>query len=220
MMAESTCRNCDKTFVYEWKGRTRRICPPCQEASRKEYDDAYNKNLINIKRRKRLMKIYRAVPANKERMKEKDRLRYKNNTERIKEGVRIYRHKSKKPKKRSDCIKGNRPCPWISCKHHMLWVMIPVTGNFKPDMVINKFIDKHTNEEILDIMGGLSESCTLDVAARDGQTLEEVSVIMGITRERVRQVEFCKEGGAIKRLRHHSKMKLIGDFRVSPHAET
>lgn len=124
-----------------------------------------------------------------------------------------YGRPERKPAKRSDCLDGVRPCPWISCKHHMLWIMVPVTGNFNSKVLIDSFIRKKSNEEIEEIMENLSESCTLDVADRLGQTLEQVGNIIGITRERVRQVEDCKAGGAIQRLRHYSKMKLIRDFR-------
>jgi hypothetical protein len=34
-----------------------------------------------------------------------------------------------------------------------------------------------------------TESCTLDIAERGGLTLEEVGDIMGLTRERIRQIE-------------------------------
>jgi DNA-directed RNA polymerase sigma subunit (sigma70/sigma32) len=34
----------------------------------------------------------------------------------------------------------------------------------------------------------MTETCTLDVAERDGATLEEVGELMNITRERVRQI--------------------------------
>ena len=39
----------------------------------------------------------------------------------------------------------------------------------------------------LDASGG--ESCTLDVAARGGETLDAVGKIFGVTRERIRQME-------------------------------
>ena len=37
--------------------------------------------------------------------------------------------------------------------------------------------------------GDMTESCSLDVAARGGATLEEVGAAMNIVRERIRQLE-------------------------------
>ncbi len=36
---------------------------------------------------------------------------------------------------------------------------------------------------------GQSESCALDLAERGGMTLQEVAEVLGVTRERIRQLE-------------------------------
>lgn len=46
----------------------------------------------------------------------------------------------------------------------------------------------------------MEDSCALDVAARDGQTMEQVGTTLNIVRERVRQIE----SAALKRLREHA----------------
>jgi len=81
-----------------------------------------------------------------------------------------------KPRRRAECIDGPRPCPFVSCRHHLYVDVSPRTGAIKlnfPDL------------EVWD----LAESCALDVADRGGTTLEDVGAIMNLTRERIRQVE-------------------------------
>jgi hypothetical protein len=81
-----------------------------------------------------------------------------------------------KPRTRAECADGPRPCPYVSCKHHLFIDVSPRTGAIKlnfPDL------------EVWD----LGESCALDVADRGGTTLEDVGAIMNLTRERIRQVE-------------------------------
>ena len=81
-----------------------------------------------------------------------------------------------KPTKREDCGQGERPCPFVSCKHHLYLDVSARTGAIKlnfPDLEVWE----------------MTESCGLDVADRGGSTLEEVGAIMNLTRERIRQVE-------------------------------
>jgi len=81
-----------------------------------------------------------------------------------------------KPRQREECANGARPCPFVSCKHHLFLDVSARTGAIKlnfPDL------------EVWD----MNETCALDVADRGGTTLEEVGAIMNLTRERIRQVE-------------------------------
>lgn len=81
-----------------------------------------------------------------------------------------------KPRTREECYDGPRPCPFVSCRHHLFIDVSPRTGAIKlnfPDL------------EVWD----MGESCALDVADRGGTTLEDVGAIMNLTRERIRQVE-------------------------------
>lgn len=79
----------------------------------------------------------------------------------------------RRPQMRSQCVNGPRPCPWVSCQHHLMLDVTDV-GNLK------------INFEALEDM---PETCALDVAGKGGLILEQVGEIMGITRERVRQIE-------------------------------
>ena len=81
-----------------------------------------------------------------------------------------------KPRTRAECLDGPRPCPYVSCKHHLFIDVSPRTGAIKlnfPDLEVWE----------------MAESCALDVADRGGTTLEDVGAIMNLTRERIRQVE-------------------------------
>jgi hypothetical protein len=83
---------------------------------------------------------------------------------------------AQRPRSRADCATGERPCMFISCKHHLYLDVNPSTGSIKLN-----FPDKEIWE--------MAETCALDVADRGGITLEEVGAIMNLTRERIRQVE-------------------------------
>jgi hypothetical protein len=81
-----------------------------------------------------------------------------------------------RPKTRSECINGPRPCMFVSCKYNLYLDVNPETGSIKLN-----FPDKEIWE--------LPYTCALDVAEKGGITLEEVGEIMNLTRERIRQVE-------------------------------
>jgi len=81
-----------------------------------------------------------------------------------------------RPKSRCQCAAGVRPCPFVSCKHHLYLDVNPETGSIK------------LNFPHLEVWE-MEETCALDVAERGGITLEEVGEILNLTRERIRQVE-------------------------------
>jgi hypothetical protein len=81
-----------------------------------------------------------------------------------------------RPQSRADCQAMPRPCPFVSCKHHLYLDVNPETGSIKlnfPDLEVWE----------------MKDTCSLDVADKNGITLEEVGEIMNLTRERIRQVE-------------------------------
>jgi len=88
----------------------------------------------------------------------------------------VYPEDVVRPKTRAECTEGERPCPFVSCKHHLYLDVSARTGAIKlnfPDLEVWE----------------MTETCALDVADRGGTTLEEVGAIMNLTRERIRQVE-------------------------------
>jgi hypothetical protein len=81
-----------------------------------------------------------------------------------------------RPKTRGDCETVHRPCPFVSCTHHLYLDVFERTGAIKlnfPDLEVWEMAD----------------SCALDVADRGGTTLEEAGALMNLTRERIRQLE-------------------------------
>lgn len=81
-----------------------------------------------------------------------------------------------RPKTREECRGGERPCPFVGCRHHFYLDVNPETGSVK----IN-FPDLEPWE--------LTTSCVLDVAEAGAVTLEAAGRYMNVTRERLRQIE-------------------------------
>lgn len=80
-----------------------------------------------------------------------------------------------RPQVRGDCEDSPRPCPFVSCAHH-LYLDVSAGGGVKlnfPHLEVDE----------------MEETCALDVADRGGETLERVGQLYNVTRERVRQIE-------------------------------
>jgi hypothetical protein len=88
----------------------------------------------------------------------------------------VYPEDDYRPRERQDCSKMPRPCPFVSCSHHLYLDVNPESGAIKLNF---PHLEVHE----------LAETCSLDVADRGGITLEEVGAILNLTRERIRQVE-------------------------------
>ncbi len=90
---------------------------------------------------------------------------------------------------------AERPCPFVSCKHHLYLDVSPRTGAIKlnfPDLEVWE----------------MKETCALDIADRGGTTLEDVGAIMNLTRERIRQVEVR----ALAKLEALKDMEALRDY--------
>jgi hypothetical protein len=88
----------------------------------------------------------------------------------------VYPGDIDRPQTRAECQSMPRPCPFVSCAHHLYLDVNPGSGAIK------------LNFPHLEVWE-MSETCALDVADRGGITLEEVGEILNLTRERIRQVE-------------------------------
>lgn len=99
-----------------------------------------------------------------------------------------------RPGIRAQCEDGPRPCPWVGCVYH-LYLDVLKTGGI------------HTNWD--GPPWTMSETCALDVAARGGVTLNEIGVMIGVSRERIRQIEFA----ALRKLKKKDQVNLVkADF--------
>lgn len=110
-----------------------------------------------------------------------------------------------RPKTRGECEAARgydengkqNPCAFMVCKYHLAFTINEKTGSMKenfPDLEFDQ----------------LPETCALDVAARNGATLEEIGVITNTVRERVRQVTAIAM----------AKVRAVGDmYNLREHIE-
>ena len=85
-----------------------------------------------------------------------------------------------KPRRRGDCENGARPCPWVSCRHHLF---LDVTRDGE---VVENFPGKDVDE--------IDFTCSLDIADtveghRAPLPLSVLASIMGTSRSSVTAVE-------------------------------
>lgn len=129
-----------------------------------------------------------------------------------------------RPRTRADCIGRPRPCPWVSCKHHLLVDVTPAGGivvnapaisevergrNRLPVFKRNELSRCEVDEVVLEELDRAERqgwpTCALDVVEENGPiTLERVATILCITREGVRQLE----AGAITQIQSDSSEEL------------
>jgi hypothetical protein len=86
-----------------------------------------------------------------------------------------YPEDVERPRTRGECAGGPRPCPFVSCSHH-LYLDVTYAGGIKfnfPGIELEE----------------LADTCSLDLADQGGLTLEQVGEATNLTRERVRQIE-------------------------------
>lgn len=112
----------------------------------------------------------------------------RNQTRRLQ--VISHRLKVVRPKTRRDCASVPRPCPFVACRHN-LYLEVNRTGTAKLNFPALEPCE-------------MGESCSLDVAETGARSLSEVGELLGVSRERVHQVETValaklrKRGGLVR----------------------
>jgi hypothetical protein len=96
-----------------------------------------------------------------------------------------------RPVTRGDCVDVERPCPYVSCRHHLLLEVNEQTGGIRANHGLEV-------EE-------LEESCSLDVADAGVAPLATVARLMGVSQPRIQQIE---ESG----LRKLGRMVLVREM--------
>lgn len=87
------------------------------------------------------------------------------------------------PKIRLDCLHTPRPCPWVRCRWHMLWLLWD-------DPV--RMLRMRTSEQLASMVARMRYSCVLDICDMSADYKEMPYQLLGdamrVTKERVRQI--------------------------------
>lgn len=94
-------------------------------------------------------------------------------------GSLLYPEHFERPRVRSECEDGQRPCPYVGCRYH-LYLDVPNQPKTKRYKKLQIY---HPTEP-----WNVHKSCALDVAEEGYHTLDEIGEILNCTRERVRQI--------------------------------
>lgn len=99
--------------------------------------------------------------------------RHTKETEEI--GRLLYPERFGRPRTRADCVDLPRPCPFVGCKYNLFMDVNQDTGTIRWNYLGEPWEMAH--------------SCALDIADQGGTELERISEAIGMSRERVRQIE-------------------------------
>ena len=103
---------------------------------------------------------------------------------------------STRPRTRAECPKkaegaAHVACPWASCRHHLAVYATREQPTWRGAVRAPRFklVEPVFDEDgVIDLSGNVA-TCSLDVADEDGATLDRIGDILGVSRERVRQIE-------------------------------
>jgi hypothetical protein len=85
---------------------------------------------------------------------------------------------------REDCRNGPRPCPIVSCRHHLLIEVLITTTSVHPAAraVLGDTRLADASPALLErALRALPETCSLDVAEMGEHTFEQIGAVLGCT---------------------------------------
>jgi hypothetical protein len=101
------------------------------------------------------------------------------------------------PKTRGECVSGQRPCPHVGCKFHLVG---EIARHPDEDSAVDAMAAR--------IEAGCTETCALDIADQGPQSAPYIAKVMGISKQRVHQI--CDEAGIYSRrfsAKEHSQVR-------------
>lgn len=105
----------------------------------------------------------------------------------MKKALRAHKGISR-PLTRGDCVNGIRPCPWVSCRHHLYL-----------DVVRGGTLVRINFPEIEP--GDLKDSCSLDVAERGELNPEQIATALNLGPDAIRK--------AVKQARTKARLEMV-----------
>lgn len=114
-------------------------------------------------------------------------------------GALLWPERPRRPVTRSECAQAVRPCPFVSCKHHLYLDVDEDIGSIK------------LNYPELEPWE-LDDSCALDIADQGGCTLDRAGRLLNVTRERLRQIEIV----ALAKVKEHGGDDLLEALHDRP----
>lgn len=96
------------------------------------------------------------------------------------------------PETRGECRGGMRPCPLVSCRHHLLLVDVTraVGGQLgETNVFFSRDFDENDADSITDALMTMAETCSLDVADMGGLTSQGVGELLGIGVSAVEKIQ-------------------------------
>ena len=104
--------------------------------------------------------------------------------------ARPARRPEARPRTVGECVAAGlgraRPCPWVSCAYHLALEVTPSGG-----LWVNGLSDAPVGPDGVPVvdLAAMPATCALAAAEGGPRTLDEIGAALGLTRERVRQLE-------------------------------